>query len=134
MRLAECLGPAIGYAENGYPMGRRSSETIAVVADMFHRYLPSSAAVYLPHGAPPEPGRLFRNPTLAATYRRVLAEAGDGGREGQLERARQAWYRGFVAEAIDRFCRREKVFDSSGRSHGGLLEGDDVVRLAGWVR
>ena len=128
MPLAEILGPAIGYAENGYPMAARISQTIAVMADMFRRYWPSSAAIYLPHDAPPVPGRLFRNPALAATYRRVLAEAGDGTREGQIERARAAWYRGFVADAIDRFCRVEKVMDSSGRRHGGLLTGDDLAR------
>jgi gamma-glutamyltranspeptidase/glutathione hydrolase len=126
--LAEILAPAIGYAENGYPMARRISETIGVVADMFRQEWPSSAAVYLPHGGPPEPGRLFRNPTLAATYRRVLGEAGGGAREHQIERARAAWYRGFVAEAIDHFCRHEKVLDSSGRRHGGLLSGDDLAR------
>jgi gamma-glutamyltranspeptidase/glutathione hydrolase len=128
MTLAEILAPAIGYAENGYPMARRVSETIAVVAEMFRRDWPSSAAVYLPQRTPPEPGRLFRNPALATTYRRVLAEAGDGSREGQIERARKAWYRGFVAEAIDRFCRSEKVLDVSGRRHGGLLTGDDLAR------
>src|ERR1700751_407450 len=77
MPLAEILAPAIGYAENGYPRARRISETIGVVADMFRREWPSSAAVYLLHGAPPVPGRLFRNPALAAVYRRVLEEAGD---------------------------------------------------------
>src|SRR6516162_7447722 len=128
MPLGETLGPAIGYAENGYPMARRISEVIAVVADMFRREWPSSAAVYLPRGMPPVPGRLFRNPALAATYRRVLAAAGDGTREGQIERARAAWYRGFVAEAIDRFCRSEEVLDSSGRRHRGLLTGDDLAR------
>ena len=128
MPLAEILAPAIGYAENGYPMARRISETIGVVADMFRRYWPSSAAVYLPGGAPPVAGRLFRNPTLAATYRRVLAEAGDGARERQIEGARAAWYRGFVAAAIDRFCRVEEVMDSSGRRHYGLLTGDDLAR------
>ena len=128
MPLGEILGPAIGYAENGYPMARRISEVIAVVADMFRREWPSSAAVYLPHGQPPEPGRLFRNPALAATYRRVLAQAGDGARERQIERATAAWYSGFVADAIDRFCRTEKVFDASGRRHGGLLTGDDMAR------
>src|SRR5271167_1312032 len=128
MPLAEILGPAIGYAENGYPMARRISETIGVVADMFRREWPSSAAVYLPHGSPPEPGRLFRNPALAAMYRRVLEKAGDGTRERQIERARTAWYRGFVAEAIDRFCRHEKVLDSSGRRHGGVLTGEDLAR------
>src|SRR6516165_1013721 len=124
MPLAEILGPAISYAENGYPMARRISETIGVVADMFRREWPSSATVYLPHGMPPEPGRLFRNPALAAMYRRVLAEAGDGGRGGQIERARAVWYQGFVAEAIDHFCRREEVLESSGRRHRGLLTGD----------
>jgi gamma-glutamyltranspeptidase/glutathione hydrolase len=128
MPLADILAPAIGYAENGYPMAPRISETIAVVADMFRREWPSSAAVYLPHGMPPLPGRLFRNPALAATYRRVLAEAGHGAREHQIERARTAWYRGFVAEAIDHLCRVEKVMDSSGRRHRGLLTGDDLAR------
>jgi len=106
----------------------RISETITVMAEMFNREWPNSAAVYLPNGTPPAPGRLFRNPALAATYRRVLVEAGDGGREGQIERARAAWYRGFVAEAVDRFCRVEKVLDSSGRHHGGLLTGNDLAR------
>ncbi|HEY2540887.1 MAG TPA: gamma-glutamyltransferase family protein [Stellaceae bacterium] len=128
MRLAEVLGPAIGYAENGYPMAPRVSETIAVVADMFRRDWPSSAAVYLPHDAPPVPGRLFCNPALAATYRRVLEEAGDGTREHQIERARDTWYRGFVAAAIDHCCRHERVLDSSGRRHHGLLTGDDLAR------
>ena len=56
MSLPEILGPAIGYAESGYPMARRISETIAVVAEMFRRDWPSSAAVYLPQGSPPAPG------------------------------------------------------------------------------
>ena len=130
MPLAEILGPAIGYAENGYPMARRISETIGVVAEMFRREWPSSAAVYLPHGAPPVAGRLFRNPALAATYRRVLTEVGDGARESQIERALEAWYQGFVAEAIDHFCRTERVLDASGRRHHGLLSGEDLARWA----
>src|SRR3984957_16355232 len=119
MALAEILGPAIGYAENGYPAVHQIGMPVATVADLFRREWPSSAAIYLPKGAPPEPGGLFRNPALAAVYRRILSEAADGGREGQIERARQAWYSGFVAEAIDRFCRHEKVLDASGRRHGG---------------
>ncbi len=128
MPLTEILAPAIAYAENGYPVVERISETISVMSEMFRREWPSSAAVYLPHGRPPVPGRLFRNPALAATYRRVLSEAGDGTREAQIERARASWYEGFVAEAIDRFCRNERVLDASGRRHGGLLTGDDMAR------
>ncbi|MBO0739493.1 MAG: gamma-glutamyltransferase, partial [Alphaproteobacteria bacterium] len=126
--LAEILGPAIGYAEKGYPAVARIGDTIAGVAELFRREWPTSAAVYLANGVPPAPGSLFRNPALAATYRRVLVEAGGGNRESQIEHARNAWYRGFVAEAIDRFCRSEKALDASGRRHGGLLTADDLAR------
>jgi gamma-glutamyltranspeptidase / glutathione hydrolase len=128
--LPELIAPALGYAEQGYPLVPRIRDTIMTVADLFRREWTSSAAVYLPGGNPPVPGRLFRNPALAATYRRVLAEAaaGGGGRERHIDRARDSWYRGFVAEAIGRFCRTEKVFDSSGRHHNGLLTADDMAR------
>jgi len=131
--LAELIAPALGYAENGYPLVPRIRDTIISVAELFRREWTSSAAVYLPGGNPPVPGRLFRNRALAATYRRVLAEAaagaqGPNGRERQIDRARDAWYRGFVADAADRFCRTEKVFDASGRRHGGLLTADDMAR------
>jgi gamma-glutamyltranspeptidase / glutathione hydrolase len=127
--LADILGPAISYAENGYPLAWRIPATIAAVAPMFRSAWPSSAAVYLPNGEPPKAGALFRNPRLAATYKRVLAEAeaGGGDRERRIDRARDAWYRGFVAEAIDRFCRTENVLDSSGRRHSGILTADDMA-------
>jgi gamma-glutamyltranspeptidase/glutathione hydrolase len=128
--LADILAPAISYAEHGYPVAWRIPAAIAMVAEMFRRAWPSSAAVYLPNGAPPETGQLFRNPGLAATYQRVLAEseAGGGDRERRIDRARDAWYRGYVAEAIDRFCRTEKVLDSSSRRHNGLITADDMAR------
>jgi gamma-glutamyltranspeptidase/glutathione hydrolase len=128
MPLDELIAPALGYAEHGYPLVGRIRDTIMTVAELFRHEWKSSAAVYLPGGNPPVAGQLFRNKTLAATYRRVLAEAAGGSREAQIERARDAWYRGFVAAAIDRFCRTEKVLDASGRRHGGLLTADDMAR------
>jgi gamma-glutamyltranspeptidase/glutathione hydrolase len=128
MPLADILAPAIGYADNGYPASQRMSDMIGMLAEMFRHEWPSSAAVYLPQGTPPRGGQLFRNRALAATWRRILDEAGDGGRERQIERARDAWYRGFVAAAVDRFCSHEKVLDASGRRHGGLLTGEDMAR------
>src|ERR1051325_5629158 len=56
------------------------------------------------------------------------SRAGSGNREARIDRARNAWYRGFVAEAIDRFCRTQKALDASGRRHGGLLTHDDMAR------
>ena len=130
MPLAELMEPALGYAENGYPLVGRIRDTIMTVAELFRHEWTTSAAVYLPGGNPPTPGKLFRNPALAATYRRVLAEseAGGGSREHRIERARDAWYNGFVAETIDRFCRTQQVLDASGRRHGGVLTADDMAR------
>jgi gamma-glutamyltranspeptidase / glutathione hydrolase len=60
--LAEILTPAIAYAENGYPVVGRLAETIGSVAALFRREWPSSAAVYLPHGAPPQPRAFVPQP------------------------------------------------------------------------
>lgn len=129
MRLEEVLAPAISYAETGMPLVGRVSATIASVKEMFQAHWPTSAALWLPGGAVPQPGSLFANPTLAATWRRLLDEAAAAGgdREAQIEAARRAWYEGFVAEAIDRFCRTQEVMDVSGRAHRGLLTGDDMA-------
>src|SRR5207253_5242510 len=79
MSLAELIAPALGYAENGYPLVPRIRDTIATVAELFRREWPTSAAVYLPGGTPPVPGRPFHNRSLAATYRRVPPQATTGG-------------------------------------------------------
>ncbi len=111
-RLADVLELAIGYAEHGYPVVPGIPSTIRA-AESLLRGWPASAALYLPA---PEPGSLFRNPALAATYRRILDESRGGSREQEIERARLAFYEGFVAEAIDRFS----------AANGGLLTGGDL--------
>ncbi|MEZ5843228.1 MAG: gamma-glutamyltransferase family protein [Hyphomicrobiaceae bacterium] len=130
MRLRDVLEAAIGYATHGHPIVERACATIATVEGLFRTHWPTSAAVYLPGGTVPEPGSLFTNAAHAETYRRILAEAesGGGSREAEIERARRAWSHGFVAEAIDRFCRENEVFDVSGRCHRGVLTGDDMAR------
>jgi gamma-glutamyltranspeptidase / glutathione hydrolase len=130
LSLHEVLSPAIGYAQNGYPLVERAHATIATVAELFRTYWPTSAAIYLPNNAVPPTGTLFTNQTLAATYLRVLkeAESAGGDRIGQIERARASWSRGFVAEAIGRFCRSQEVMDTSGMRHCGVLTADDMAR------
>jgi len=103
--LADVLAFAIGYAEDGYPVVPGITATIERVEPLLREW-PGSAELFLPA---PRPGSTFRNPALAATWRRVLAEPDP----------RRAFYEGFVAEEIDRFAREQ----------GGLLTGDD---LAGW--
>jgi len=130
MTLGEVLTPAIGYANGGHPLVERANATIATVQALFRDHWPTSAAVYLPNGKVPETGTLFTNKSLAATYTRVLREAESAGadRLAQIERARITWSQGFVAEAIDRFCRTQSVMDVSGTPHGGVLTGDDMAR------
>jgi gamma-glutamyltranspeptidase/glutathione hydrolase len=125
LSLADVLEPAIGYAEGGYPLVPAICAAIAAVEELFAEW-PGSAELYLPV---PAAGSLFRNRELAATWRRILDEARGGNREQQIESARDAFYRGFVAEAIASFVAGTEVLDSSGRRHRGLLTGDD---LASW--
>src|SRR5579859_8009085 len=90
LRLRDVLGYAIGYADAGYPLVPAVSWGIASVAEMFREFWPSSAEVYVPGGAVPAPGSLFRNPALAVTYRGILdaAEAASTGRDEQIDAAR----------------------------------------------
>ena len=107
--LADVLAFAIDYAERGYPVVPAITLTIERTEPLLREW-PASAALYLPA---PQPGSIFRNPQLAATWRRLLDESG-----GTIEGARRVYYEGFVAEEIDRFVRDE----------GGLLTGDDLAR------
>jgi gamma-glutamyltranspeptidase/glutathione hydrolase len=128
--LRDVLGYAIMYAESGYPLVPAISWSIASVAGLFREHWHSSAEVYLAGGGAPAPGTLFANPALAATYRRVLAEAEAAGddRDEQIEAARRAWYDGFVAQEIGKFATTE-VMDVTGDRHRGLLTAGD---LASW--
>jgi gamma-glutamyltranspeptidase/glutathione hydrolase len=131
MTLEEVLSPAIGYAERGFPVVPRVAEAVTPVAEFFTTEWPSSAEVWLPGGQAPRPGKVFATPEMARTYRRILdqAKAAGADRIAQIEAARSAFYKGFVAEAIDRFYAGFEAMDTSGRRHRGLLTGDD---LANW--
>src|SRR5205823_1282803 len=124
LRLRDVLRFAIGYAEDGYPMLPQIAGAIRSVEQLFRDEWTTSASVYLPVI---EPGALARNPTLAATYRRVLdeAEARSKDRDGQIEAAHESWYRGWVAEAMTSFS-EQPWLDSSGSRHRGLLAEHDL--------
>jgi gamma-glutamyltranspeptidase/glutathione hydrolase len=114
-RLEDVLELAIGYAEDGFPLVQGIRTTIDRTEELLATW-PASRDLYLPA---PAVGALFRNPALAATYRRVVEESRGGSREEEIERGANAFYEGFVAEEIDRFVAAE----------GGLLTADD---LAAW--
>ena len=92
MALRDVLQPAIDYARDGHPVLPRVSNTIKGLAEYFADEWPSSAAVWTPGGAAPEPNANFKNPDLAATYERLVSEAEAVGedRSAQIEAARRS--------------------------------------------
>ncbi|MGW7526061.1 gamma-glutamyltransferase family protein [Streptomyces sp. NPDC054783] len=127
--LEDVLKYAVGYAEDGHPPVEKLGATVETVRELFETEWTSSAEVYLPGGRAPRPGERFRNPALAATWKRLLAEtAGSGDREARIDAARQVWRAGFIAEALVRQARRPTT-DTSGARHTGTLTEAD---LAGW--
>jgi gamma-glutamyltranspeptidase/glutathione hydrolase len=134
LKLRDVLAYAIGYAERGFPLVPRIVATIIPAVDYFQTEWPSSGEVWLVNGRPPHPDKPFRTPVIADTYKRILAEAEAAGsdRIKQIEAARYVFYKGFVAEAVDRFYRSELI-DSTGKRRAGLLNGDDLAHYAAHV-
>ncbi|MFF4230519.1 gamma-glutamyltransferase family protein [Streptomyces sp. NPDC001820] len=126
--LAEVLRYAISYAEDGHAPVERVGETVESVRELFETEWTSSAEVYLPGGKAPAPGELLRNPALAATWRRLIAESSGGRRVAEIEAARKVWSEGFIADALVRQAARPTL-DTSGERHTGTLTAAD---LAGW--
>ncbi|SAI72401.1 gamma-glutamyltranspeptidase [Bordetella ansorpii] len=127
--LRDVLQPAIDYARNGFPLVPRIAQAILAVQELFRTEWTTSAEVWLPDGRVPHPEHLFRTPAVAATYERLVREAGQGAgsRAQRLDAAIDLWYRGFVAHAIDDYYRNAEVRDCTGERHRGLLRHDDMA-------
>ncbi len=127
--LADVLAYALHYAEDGFPLLPAISATIAAVEPLFREHWSPSAATWLTSAGAPQPGVTWRSPVVASTYRRILDAAVGPTRETRIAAARDAFYRGFVAETIERFA-LTAWRDTSGRDHAGLLTADDCARWA----
>ncbi len=100
--------PAVRLARDGFVMTEAVSESIAGEQKRLAADLPT-ARIFLPGGAPPAPGTLFRQPELARTLEAIRDRGEDG------------FYRGRVARAIA---------DGQKRA-GGLITRGDLARYAG---
>jgi gamma-glutamyltranspeptidase/glutathione hydrolase len=83
---AELLAPAIALAENGFPVDDAFLSTLEIGRKRLEKH-PVSAALFLPNGAPPAKGTMFKNPELATVLRRI-------------EKGPKGFYEGPTAEAI----------------------------------
>jgi gamma-glutamyltranspeptidase/glutathione hydrolase len=126
--LEDVLAPAIYYAKTGHPLVPRIANTIASMRQLFETHWPSSAEVYLPGGAAPQTGKLFRNPFIADLYQKIIDQTKFAKtREARIDAALNFWYRGPIAERIEEFCASEEVWDVSGRRHKGLITAQDMA-------
>src|SRR5262245_33965727 len=117
MTFGEVAAAAIRFARDGFPMYPLMSEFIAEKIDSYRRF-PSSAAVFLPNGKPPEVGSLFVQSDLARTIQYIVDEEKANARKGRsaaLQAARDAFYKGDIARKIVQFH----------EENGGLLRMDD---------
>ena len=109
--VSDVLAPAVDYAEHGFPMApliayywQRNTE---VLKDM-----PGVQATYMPGGRAPKVGEKFRNPRLAATYRKIA----EGGHD--------AFYKGEIARTIAQHM----------ADQGGLMTYADLAQFeAEWI-
>ena len=99
--------------------------------DLFLEDWKSSAEIYLPNGKLPNVGDFFSNRKMGETYQKIInaSSSFSSNREKQIEKAREIWKSGFVAESIHNFCKNNHFIDTSDRKHKGLLDGND---LANW--
>ena len=131
MSLREVLEPAISIAKKGYPLVPNIVNTIKSVEQLFREEWKTSAEIYLPKGTLPQAGDFFTNNKMAETYIRIIneAEAKSSDIKEQIQCARDIWSKGFIADAIDDYCKNVEVMDTTETRHKGLLTGDD---LANW--
>jgi gamma-glutamyltranspeptidase/glutathione hydrolase len=102
-KFSEVLAPAIAYAEGGFPVG----EVVSVYWRDSEKVLKEdepTAKTYLVNGRVPAAGEVFRNPTLAWTYRQLASHG------------RDAFYKGEVARRIL----------ATSASHGGTMNAADL--------
>ena len=130
MSFAEILQPTIEFAEHGFPVYETMSNRIGLSEDKFNNLYPTTGEIYLNNGRARKTGEVQRNPDFGAMLRimcRAEDEAKGRGRVAGIEAARDAFYKGEIAEKIIRFMEDNPVEDASGEEHKGLLSYEDMA-------
>ncbi len=118
MSFGDVASAAIRLARDGFAMYPFMSHVIETTAD-FYRANPSSAAVFMPEDRVPQPGEIFRQPDLARSLQYLADEerAASGDRRAGLRAARDAFYKGDIAQTIAAYH----------EANGGLLTRADFA-------
>jgi len=123
--VAAVLEPAVAVAVDGFAMADDLHHAIARMAPRFRSQWPASAALFLPDGAPPDPGAVFKNPDLGSTLKQLIDSAGGVNRAAGCDTATDLFYRGKIARDILDFATRVPCLDATGEAHTSLLTLED---------
>lgn len=107
----DVVAPAIALARDGFIVSGTIAQSIAGAKERLARDR-ETASIFLPHGGPPAPGTLWKQPDLARTLQAIRDLGADG------------FYRGRVARQIE----------GSQRSQGGSITRGDLARYEAHVR
>ena len=102
--MSDVLAPAIELAESGFPVAPITSRLWSFGVETQLKNSPGGAELMI-EGRAPEPGEIFRNPTLARTLRTIADEGAD------------AFYAGRIGAAIAAVVQEA----------GGVLSRDDLT-------
>ena len=122
MSFGEVATAATRFASEGFVMYPRMAELIAGNADGYRRW-PQNEAIYLPGGEPPKVGDLFVQADLGRTLGYLADEeraAAGRGREAGLQAARDAFYKGDIAEKLARYH----------AENGGFMTREDLAEFS----
>ena len=128
--FVQVLQPAMELAENGFPVYEGLHVSLTANVRKFSERYPTTAEIYCPKGRVPEVGEVLRNPDWANVLKTMCqaeAAAGGKGRVAGIEAARDAFYKGAIAERIVDFISKTPVEDASGVAHTGLLSLEDLA-------
>lgn len=111
LAMKDVLAPAIGYAENGFPMAPVIADAWAISVRRLEKF-PNFREQFTIDGKAPRAGEIWKNPNLARTLTRIAQQGRDG------------YYKGEVASTIASFL----------QSQGGVMTADDLAAHTGeWV-
>jgi gamma-glutamyltranspeptidase/glutathione hydrolase len=118
--FAEVAQPAIEYAEQGFPM----LEEFGGMLHSYQRILalwPDSMKFFYPAGVPTNRGDVFREPTLAHTFKELVAaeKKAHGKRADKLRAVRDLFYKGSIAH---------RIADAS-QKYNGLIAYEDLANF-----
>lgn len=109
--MTDILSYAINYARNGFPVADEAAFEYAHLKDLYGNN-PNVQQIFMPNGAAPKRGEVFKNPQLANSLEKIAI----GGRD--------VFYKGDIAKAIDAFMKK----------NGGYLSFKDLAdHKSEWV-